>query len=232
MTFSLESRMTRYGVVVDSIEELTELNDSWLATDYVAILTSQDVHGAAQIAPEELRDMCLFALQDLEPPAAAAILLKYKLGTRLSDGQIKNYSVDSQHERLWEQSADLAVHKPMFAVASLLNAVNSVAFPTPDALRVSLSIQCENKTDLAIFNEAMDPALLVGMLSSGMDDSAILNRLFGDQIAAGKIADAASIIWNVSVDASDSALIHMKITSSAYWLNGLRETESFDWTVQ
>ena len=176
--------------------------------------------------------MCLFALQDLEPPAAAAILLKYKLGTRLSDGQIKNYSVDSQHERLWEQSADLAVHKPMFAVASLLNAVNSVAFPTPDALRVSLSIQCENKTDLAIFNEAMDPALLVGMLSSGMDDSAILNRLFGDQIAAGKIADAASIIWNVSVDASDPALIHMKITSSAYWLNGLRETESFDWTVQ
>jgi hypothetical protein len=224
--------MTRYGVVVDSIEELTELNDSWLATDYVAILTSQDVHGAAQIAPEELRDMCLFALQDLEPPAAAAILLKYKLGTRLSDGQIKNYSVDSQHERLWEQSADLAVHKPMFAVASLLNAVNSVAFPTPDALRVSLSIQCENETDLAIFNEDMDPALLVGMLSSGMDDSAILNRLFGDQIAAGKIADAASIIWNVSVDASDPALIRMKITSSAYWLNGLRETESFDWTVQ
>lgn len=224
--------MTKYGVIVDSIEELTELDDSWLATDYVAILTSQDVQGAAQIAPEELRDMCLFALQDLEPPAAAAILLKYKLGTRLSAGQIKNYSVDSQHERLWEQSADLAVHKPMFAVASLLNSVNSVAFPTPDALRVSLSIQCENETDLTIFNEAMDPALLVGMLSSGMDESAILNRLFGEQIAAGKIADAASIIWNVSVDASDSAMIHMKITSSAYWLNGLRETESFDWTVQ
>ena len=224
--------MTKYGVVVDSIEELTGLDDSWLATDYVAILTSQDVQGAGQISPEELRDMCLFELQDLEPPAASAILLKYKLGTKLSAGQIKNYSVDSQHERLWEQSADLAVHKPMFAVASLLNSANSVAFPTPDALQVSLSIHCENETDLAIFNEDMDPALLVGMLSSGMDESAILNRLFGEQIAAGKIADAASIIWNVRVDASDPALIHMKIASSAYWLNGLRETESFDWTVQ
>ncbi len=221
--------MTKYGVAVDGIEELTELDDSWLPTDYVAILTSQDVHGASQIAPEELRDMCLFALQDLDPPEAAAILLKYKLGTRLSAGQIKNYSIESQHERLWEQSADLAIHKPMFAIASLLNSVNSMAFPTPDALRVSLSIQCDDETKLAIFNDNMDQALLVRMLSAGMDDSAILNRLFGEQIAEGKVADADSIIWSVSVASSDPTLIQMKITSSAYWLNGLRETESFDW---
>ena len=224
--------MIKYSIVVDGIEELTELNDSWEATDYVAILTSQDVHGASQIAPEELRDMCLFALQDLDPPEAAAILLKYKLGTKLTAGQIKNYSIESQHERLWEQSADLAIHKPMFAVASLLNSVNSMAFPTPDALRVSLSIHCDDQVGLAIFNQTMNPELLVRMLSVGMDDSAILNRLFGEQIAAGKVADADSIIWNVTVDSSDPALIHMKITSSAYWLNGLRETESFDWTVQ
>ena len=220
--------MTKFGVVVDGIEELTELDDSWLPTDYVAILTSQDVHGASQIAPEELRDMCLFALQDLDPPEAAAILLKYKLGTRLSAGQIKNYSIESQHERLWEQSADLAIHKPMFAIASLLNSVNSMAFPTPDALRVSLTVQCDDKVGLAIFNDTMDRELLVRMLSAGMDDSAILNRLFGEQIAEGKVADADSIIWSVSVDSSDPTLIHMKITSSAYWLNGLRETESFD----
>lgn len=221
--------MSKFGVVVDGIEELTELDDSWLPTDYVAILTSQDVHGASQISPEELRDMCLFALQDLDPPEAAAILLRYKLGTRLSAGQIKNYSIESQHERLWEQSADLAIHKPMFAIASLLNSVNSMAFPTPDALRVSLTIQCDDKVGLAIFNDTMDRALLVRMLSAGMDDSAILNRLFGEQIAEGKVADADSIIWSVSLTSSEPTLIHLKITSSAYWLNGLRETESFDW---
>jgi hypothetical protein len=224
--------MTKYGIVVDGLEELTELDDSWQAADYVAILTSQDVHGASQIAPEDLRDMCLFALQDLEPPETAAILLKYKLGTRLSPGQIKNYSIESQHERLWEQSADLAVHEPMFAIASLLNSVNSMAFPTPDALRVSLSIQCDDEAGLAIFNDTMDRALLVRMLSAGMDDSAILNRLFGEQISQGKVADADSIIWTVSVDSADPALIHMKITSSAYWLNGLRETESFVWSAE
>jgi hypothetical protein len=106
-----------------------------------------------------------------------------------------------------------------------------MAFPIPDALRVSLTIQCDDKVGLAIFNDTMDRASLVRMLSAGMDDSAILNRLFGEQIAEGKVADADSIIWSVSVDSSDPTLIQMKITSSAYWLNGLRETESFDWEL-
>ncbi len=223
--------MTKFNVVVDGLEELTELKNSWKSADYVAILTSLNVQGADQIAADELRDMCLFALQDLDPPEAAAVLLKYKLGTKLSAGQIKNYSIESQHERLWEQSADLEVHQPMFAIASLLNSVNSMAFPIPDALRVSLTIQCDDKVGLAIFNDTMDRASLVRMLSAGMDDSAILNRLFGEQIAEGKVADADSIIWSVSVDSSDPTLIQMKITSSAYWLNGLRETESFDWEL-
>lgn len=223
--------MTKYDVVVDGFEELTKLDDSWQSADYVAILTSLNVEGAGQIAVEELRDMCLLALQDLDPPEAAAILLQYKLGTKLTEGQIKNYSIESQHERLWEQSADLEVHQPMFAIASLLNSVNSMAFPTPDALRVSLTIQCDDASKLAIFNADMDRALLVRMLSVGMDGSAILNRLFGEQIAEGTVADADSIIWNVSVDSSDPTLIQMKITSSAYWLNGLRETESFHWEL-
>lgn len=221
--------MTKFNVAIDGLEELAKLDDSWQSADYVAILTSLNVQDADQITVDELRDMCLFALQDLDPPEAAAVLLKYKLGTKLSAGQIKNYSIESQHERLWEQSADLEIHQPMFAIASLLNSVNSMAFPTPDALRVSLTIQCDDASKLAIFNDDMDRALLVRMLSTGMDESAILNRLFGEQIAEGKIADADSIIWKVSVDSSASTLIHMKITSSAYWLNGLRETESFLW---
>lgn len=62
---------------------------------------------ADSIAADELRDMCLLALQDLEPPAAAAVLLRYKLSNELTEGQITNFSIESQDERLWEQSADL-----------------------------------------------------------------------------------------------------------------------------
>ncbi len=221
--------MTKFQVKVDAFEELAELEQSWVPADYIAILTALDIADAAQIDPTELRDMSLFALQDLEPPEAATVLLKYKLGTKLTAGQIRNYSVESQHEALWEQSADLDLHQPMFAVASMLNAVNSMAFPTPDALRVSLSIRCDDVTKLAIFDDQMDRALLVRMLSAGMNESAILNRLFGEQIAAGTVKDADSIIWRIDVDSSDEAMLRLRITSSAYWLKALRETESFEW---
>ena len=75
----------------------------------------------------------------------------------------------------------------------------------------------------------MDRALLVRMLSAGMNESAILNRLFGEQIAAGTVKDADSIIWRIDVDSSDETMLRLRITSSAYWLKALRETESFEW---
>jgi hypothetical protein len=221
--------MTKYLVGVDEFEELAELEQSWTPTDYVSILTSLDIADAGKIDVDELRDMTLFALQDLNPPDAAAVLLKYKVGTKLSGGQIRNYSIDSQHERLWEQSADLSLHQDMFAVASMLNSVNAMAFPVPDALRVTLSIQCDDASKLALFNKEMDRAILVRMISAGMNETAILNRLFGDQIATGKVADADSIIWQIAIEHSDPTKLQIRITSSAYWLRALRETESFEW---
>lgn len=82
---------------------------------------------------------------------------------------------------------------------------------------------------MALFNEEMDLAILVRMISAGMNESAILNRLFGDQIATGKVADADSIIWQLAVEQPDPAQLQIRITSSAYWLRALRETESFEW---
>ena len=221
--------MPIYRVEIDGIEELKELEGSWQPTDYIAILQKMDVSGAAEIPAADLREMCVFALQDIDPPEAAALLLNYKLGAALSSGQIRNYSVESQHERLWEQSADLKIHQPMFGVASLLNAASPMVFPTPDALRVSLNISSDDATALTMFQDSMDRALLVRLLSSGMESSSILNRLFGDQIAQGKVADADSIVWAVHVDSSNPASIRVTVTSSAYWLNALRETESFEW---
>ncbi len=224
--------MTKFRIEVGEIEELSELPDSWHASDYVNILEELDYDGAASIAAYELRDMCLMSLQELAPPEAAEVLLKYKFGTELSDGQIRNYGIESQHERLWEQSADLEHHHRMFEVASLLNAVNENEFPTPDALRVSFLVHASDAATLDWFEDGTDRSQLVSMLSAGMDDSAILNRLFGEDIAAGKIPDADSIIWLVSVEPAEKNTCRLQITTSAYWLDGIRETEAFEWTAE
>jgi hypothetical protein len=221
--------MTKYRVGVDEFEELAELDNSWKPADYIAVLTSLDITDAEKIDTDELRDMTLFALQDLDPPEAAAVLLKHKLGSKLTAGQIKNYSIESQHERLWEQSADLTLHQSMFSVASMLHSVNAMAFPTPDALRVSMSIRGDDASKMTIFANEIDRTWLVRVLSAGMNETAILNRLFGEQIASGHAAEADSIVWQTDVFPAEGNLVRIRITSSAYWLNALRETDSFDW---
>lgn len=223
--------MAKYKVEVDGLEDLSELEGGWQAADYAAILEELDVADVAEIKPEELREMCLMSLQDLDPPEAAQLLLKYKFGDELTDGQILNYGIESQHERLWEQSADLEHHHKMFEVASLLNSVNEMDFPTPDALRVSFNISSPNPDALDVFEDSMDRELLVRMLSEGMDQTAVLNRMFGDEIAAGKVPEADSIIWIVHVDKQTKSTRRLQITSSAYWLDAIRETEAFEWEL-
>ena len=221
--------MSGFSVHVVDVGELKELDGSWKTSDYVAILEKLDVDGAAQLPADDAREMCILAIQDLEPAGAASVVLDYKLGDVLTPGQIKNYGIDSQHEKLWEQSADMELHHAMFDVSSLLATVNDSVFPTPDAVQVTLDIKGQDTAAMTVFHEALDHALLVRMLATGMDENAILNRLFGDDIAEGKFSDADSIIWVYDTESIDDKTVRLKITSSGYWLDPLRETESFDW---
>ena len=72
-------------------------------------------------------------------------------------------------------------------------------------------------------------AILVRIISAGMNELAILNRLFGDHITTGEVADADSIVWQIAIEQPDPAKLQIRITSSAYCLRALRETESFEW---
>jgi hypothetical protein len=53
--------------------------------------------------------------------------------------------------------------------------------------------------------------------------------LLGDQTATGKVADANASLWQVAIRQLAPTDLQIRITSSAYWLRALRETESFEW---
>lgn len=221
--------MPTYSVNVAGFELLEQLDGGWQSSDYVAILEQLDVDGATELEADELREMCVLVLQDLEPAEAAEVLLKHKLADVLTKGQITNYGIESQHEKLWEQSADMELHHKMFDVASLLAVVNRMAFPTPDAVRLTLQIECSDADAASVFHESMDRPLLVRMLATGMDADAILKRLFADQLAGADFPEAESIIWVVNSEKLDDKTVKLQVTSSGYWLDAMRETESFSW---
>lgn len=214
-------------VSVVEFEELTKLDGDWDATDFAALLVKLDMDGGPQLDAAEAKEMCLMALSDLEPDEAAAVLLTYKLAGDLTDGQIRNYSNECQFEKLWEQSPEMHLHRRIFSVASLLTEIDEQTFPTPDALRVKFQVACapDEAVDL---DPPIESASVLRMLSVGMEDGAILKRLFHDQLNGGPFPEADSIAWDV-VSTRNETGIELTVTSSGYWLEGLRETEGFEW---
>jgi len=221
--------MSEYKIHVEDFKELRELDGDWQASDLAAILETLGVDNATELSPQEVREMCVLSLQDLEPAEAAAIVLKHKLGNVLKAGQIQNLSHDCQFEKLWEQGGDIELHRAMFSVGSLLAVVNEQQFPTPDAVCVTLKLECADTAAVERLTDHTAPATVVRMLAAGMKDDAILNRLFEDDLAKGDFPDAPAIIWDIKVEHTGEHTATLKITSSGYWFGPLQETEAYTW---
>lgn len=219
--------MTSCHVSVVEFEELTKLEDDWNAADFTALLTKLDMDGGVKLDAKEGKEMCLMALSDLEPEEAASVLLTYKLEGDLTEGQIRNYSNECQFEKLWEQSAEMELHRRIFSVASLLAEINEQVFPTPDAIKIRLQIDCPANAATE-FDAPIEAADVLKMLATGMDNNAILKRLFHDQLEGGDFAEADSIVWEVNSVRNDKG-IELTVVSSGYWLDPLNETEGFQW---
>lgn len=221
--------MSANHVTITGIEELIELEGDWTTDDFLALLGKLDMSGGAELTSAEAQEMCLLALSDLKPEEAAALLLTYKLSDALTEGQIRSYSSECLFEPLWKQSSEMELHRRLFAVASLLVKINDQQFQTPDALRVTLQVDC-SAGEATDFETPIAPAFLLRMLATGMGDDAILKRLFQEQLEAGTFPEASSIVWDVNSTRNEAG-VELTVTSSGYWLDGLRETEGFDWTT-
>lgn len=222
--------MTSCHVSVVEFEELTKLDGDWNATDFTALLVKLDMDGGATLDSDEGKEMCLMALSDLEPEAAASVLLTYKLEGELTEGQIRNYSNECQFEKLWEQSAEMQLHRRIFSVASLLAEINEQVFPTPDAIKVRFQIDCP-AGQATEFDPPIESADVLRMVALGMEDGAILKRLFHDQLEGGPFPEADSIAWEAHSVRNEKG-IELTVVSSGYWLDGLSETEGFQWESQ
>jgi hypothetical protein len=168
------------------------------------------------------------SLQDLQPRDAAALLLQYKLGEVLSKGEINNMSGEMLDEKLWEDDSDMTLHEQLFNVGSLLSATFSTTFPEPDAVRVTLQVTACNEAAEGVLSQPLSESFLVRLLADGMDDSAVLHRLFEEQLAGRSFPEAESIVWTVHTEAIGDNAVEVDVISSGYWMDSLRNTRSYE----
>lgn len=194
--------------------------------DHRALLEAADFDGIDEIAPEDLREMCLLVLQEREPREAALLVLRHHLGDRMTKGQLQNLAQELGDDKHWEHYADMSMHEGIFHVSSLLWAAFPSDFPTPDALGLTVRVVPENDAARALLGEGMTEPFLVRLLADGLPPDAMLHRLFEDQLAGTCFPQAASIVWTWSW-ATDEDGLRVEVTGPQSWLGGLKRGSSW-----
>ncbi|NNE24403.1 MAG: hypothetical protein HKN11_17515 [Rhizobiales bacterium] len=207
---------------------LEEIDGAWVSEDYSALLESMEFGDQAGLEKTELRDMCIMSLQDLEPEEAAYLVLNYRLGDVLRDGQIHNAAHEMLDEKLWEEYVDPKLHESMFNVGSLLFQAFPRLFPEPDAVQVKLEVTAANAASKALLFTPLDESFLLRLLADGMDGQSVLYRLYGEQLQGKSFPNAEDIVWIVRTQVVNEDTMQIEVIGSGYWLDALRHSKSFN----
>lgn len=219
---------TAFQVRVLKFSNLREIEGARTVEDFAALLDAMDYGDISDMNDEELREMCLLSLQDLGPEDAALVVLKHDMQGVLRDGQIQNAAGEMLDEKLWEEYVDPALHERMFIAGSLLYAAFPRMFPEPDAVRLELEVTAGNAAAKTLLTSSPHVSFLVRLLADGMDDDAILHRLYENELAGTSFPNAEDVVWTVRTEPVSDAVMKIDVISSGYWLDALQGTKSYE----
>lgn len=219
--------MQNFTVERLSFQHLAELPNAWSAADYKSLLTKLDYDNPDAIEPAELKTMCQMALTDLEPAAAAELVLQHLFAEQLTAGQLEQLGHQMQTEKLWEENPKLELHESFFNATQLLYEAYNGKFPHPQAVQFQVKVTAADPADMAIFDQDA-AAPLLRLLAPGLSDRALLHRLFGDQLAGNTFAEAPYILWQHTPSEKTATSVVFDIIGSDYWLEDFKYADTYE----
>lgn len=223
-----------FNVEILSFEKISEIENAWMADDYTKLLSMMDIgeDELGGLSESELQEMCLMSLNDFEHHDAAKFVLKYILEDEIlkeeiTEGKIDQMSHQMIEAKLWEEHADAAYHKRLFDAYGLLRKAYNGIFKEPTGVNFSIKISANDKELFDIFDHSLH-AVIVRLISSGLDETAILNRLYEEQISGKTFSDAKNILWILKENAITEKERQYQITSSDLWFGELQEGMNFE----
>ena len=196
----------KYTITIKNIQTVDEIQEYWTNEDYVQLLEKFNFPDAGDSKTENLRELLFMAITDFEPGEAARLLLEFKLGEHLTEGQIDQISNDMQLDTVCEEYPEMELQAPLFHINQLLFKAYNGKFPSSSATIIDCSITSEKNNETTI-----SKAMVLRLFNNGLSDRNIVKRLFEKQLSGNEdFPEAENIIW----DLSSSDNINFKITTS------------------
>lgn len=204
--------MKKYRIQIEDIENVDEIANYWTDNEYVELLERFDYPDGAVADKGSLKELLFMAITDYEPRDAAAIVLEYKLGENLNEGQIQQIASDMLIDKVCEEYRDIALHATLFHINQLLFKAYNGKFPSAKAT----VIVCKISTVEADENIILSKESILKLFANNLSDSNIINRLFDQSMHFNAdFPEAEYILWNLETHDN----LTYKLTTSEYWLN-------------
>lgn len=158
----------KYKINIEKVNTVDEVKAYWTNEDYIQLLKRFDYPDAEDSDAESLRELLFMAITDFEPGEAAKLVLDYKLGEELSEGQIEQISNDMLIDTVCEEYPEMELQSRLFHVNQLLFKAYNGKFPSSSATIIHCSITSSN-TD-----SNLNKATVLRLLNDGLSDRNIV----------------------------------------------------------
>jgi hypothetical protein len=202
-SFKIEIKKMKYAIKIHKISTVDELSDAWKVEDFKALLKRFEFANNDVSDIKELRELLFMAIADKDPSEAAAIVLDYKLGAHLNEGQIDSLSYEMLVDKISEEYPKIHLHKELFNVNQLLYKAFNGKFPNTKATIIDFEI-----TPLLHADKEITKEIVLKCFAKNLDSHNIILRLFGKQLSGDEaFEEADDIIWDLQQNETSRRLI-------------------------
>ena len=218
-----------FNIKILTFVKISEIENAWMTDDYKALLSMMDIaeDELGGMIQSDLKEMCLMSLNDFDHHESAKFLLTHMFKDEITEGKIDQLSHQMTEAKLWEEHADPAYHTRLFNAYGLLRKAYNGIFKEPTGVLFTIKITANDNDTFEIFDRSLHAAI-VRLLSNGLNETAILNRLYEEQISGESFPDAKHILWGLKEISIKEKERQYEITSSDFWFGELEEGMSFE----
>lgn len=200
-----------YQIAIKRIDTVNEVEGYWTTNDLIQLCERFNFPDAATAEVKNLPELLEMAISDYEPHEAAAIVLAYKLGEELNEGQIEQISHNMLIDKVCEEYPEIHMQGRMFHINQLLFKAYNGKFPNAKASVVHFSMTpIEGKV------KELTAENVLKLMNNGLSDRNLIKRLFDDQMTQNiPFSTAAAIVWELKTEDN----INFSLVTSENWIN-------------